>query len=48
MVKIEEQIKCKKEYTVPQMEVLAFEAQGALLENSGGDVYACTEGVNCD
>ena len=42
--------KMKKEYSVPQMEVLDCAVQGSLLDGStpgGGDVESCTEGVTC-
>lgn len=42
MIKNEEKMEFKKEYTTPQMEVMTLDVQGALLEGSptpgGGDV----------
>ena len=40
--------KMKKEYSAPQMEVMDCAVQGTLLEGSGGEVWKCTEGVDCD
>lgn len=45
MIVNKEKMHSKKEYEVPQMEVFAFEAQGALLEGSSvGDVIPCSAG----
>ena len=42
-----QKMESKKEYTAPQMEVLALELQGSLLEDSGGIV--CVDGMpGCD
>lgn len=34
MIKNEEQMEFKKEYTTPQMEVMTLDVQGALLDES--------------
>lgn len=34
MIKNEEQMESKKEYTTPQMEVMTLDVQGALLDGS--------------
>ena len=42
--------KMKKEYTAPQMDVLDCKAQELLSGSDdppSGDVYSCTEGVDC-
>ena len=37
-MKIAEKKSSKKEYEAPQMDVIAFDVQGTLLNGSGGDV----------
>ena len=44
-MKIAEKKSSKKEYEAPQMDVIAFDVQGTLLNCSGGDVEECTD---CD
>jgi hypothetical protein len=45
-MKIAEKKSSKKEYEAPQMDVIAFDVQGAiLLDCSGGIVEECTD---CD
>ena len=45
-MKIAEKKSSKKEYEAPQMDVIAFDVQGTLLDCSGGDVVECTG--SCD
>ena len=47
-MKIAEKKSSKKEYEAPQMDVIAFDVQGALLDGSGGDVEDCTGSPDCD
>ncbi len=45
-MKIAEKKSSKKEYEPPQMDVIAFDVQGAILQDSSGDVEDCTG--SCD
>ena len=47
-MKIAEKKSSKKEYEAPQMDVITFDVQGAILQNSGGgDVLDCTGSLEC-
>ncbi|SHL32989.1 hypothetical protein SAMN05720470_10732 [Fibrobacter sp. UWOV1] len=47
-MKIAEKKSSKKEYEAPQMDVITFDVQGAILQNSGGgDVLDCTGSPEC-
>ena len=46
-MKIAEKKSSKKEYEAPQMDVIAFDVQGAILQDSVVDVEDCTGSPDC-